>query len=66
MTDTSILLGLYADLINQYGVGSVQAKKFLDEHRENKELVELCQTANFLRTNLDRYQARTQNARRGR
>lgn len=65
-TDTSTLLGKYADLINKYGVGSRETEEFLAAYSDNKEFVELAQTANFLRTRLDRYQAQAQNVRIGR
>jgi hypothetical protein len=56
-TDTSTLLGEYAELINRYGVSSSEVKIFLSKHSENREFVELAEMANFLRAKLNRYQA---------
>jgi len=57
MVETSTLVGQYADLINQHGVNSVQAKAFLDAYAGNEEFLRLARLAGFLRTRLDTYQA---------
>ena len=43
------LLARYAALINKYGVDSRQAKKFLDEHRDNGEFIELAELSRTLK-----------------
>ncbi len=50
---TSVLLGNYADIMNQFGVDSSQAQEFLKVHSENKEFLKLAKLASFLRRKID-------------
>jgi hypothetical protein len=55
-TDVSTLLGQYAEIINTHGVDSPEAQEFVEHHGDDAEFVELAETANFLRRNIDRCQ----------
>jgi hypothetical protein len=51
--DVSALLGTYTELVNNFGVGSEQAKAFLAQHAENAELRSLARGVEFLRQKFD-------------
>ena len=46
------MLGNYTDLINTYGVDSEQSKKFLEENKDDKDLISYCESIRRLRINL--------------
>lgn len=54
--DNSVLLGQYADLINQHGLTSREAQDFLAKHVGNAEFTSLARMAGFVRCQLDQYQ----------
>lgn len=45
----SKLLAEYTEIINRHGTDSAEARAFCEQHRSNQELLELCETAYWLK-----------------
>ena len=48
-TTIASLLAYHSTLMNRYGFDSKEMKEFLEKHKDNKELMELCETAKRLK-----------------
>jgi hypothetical protein len=43
------LLAEYTRIINAHGTDSAQAREFCEQHSDNQELIDLCETAYWLK-----------------
>ncbi len=48
-SEQRVLLGQYADILNEYGVDSPPAQEFLKTHADKEELIRLAHLAEFLK-----------------
>jgi hypothetical protein len=51
-------LSEHATIMNKYGINSKEEKEFIEKHKENKELMELCETARTWKRILTSYSAK--------
>lgn len=47
------LLSEHARIMNKYGLDSKEEKQFLEDHKDNTDLIELCQLAHTLKEALE-------------